>query len=37
MDNANKTVLVIGGSGGIGKAVVKQLQTIEPTDRKSVV
>lgn len=31
MDNANKTVLVIGGSGGIGKAVVKQLQTIEPT------
>ncbi|WP_261883030.1 SDR family oxidoreductase [Vibrio pelagius] len=31
MDNANKTVLVIGGSGGIGNAVVKQLQTIEPT------
>ena len=31
MENAIKTVLVIGGSGGIGKAVVKQLQTIAPT------
>ena len=31
MENAIKTVLVIGGSGGIGKAVVEQLQTIQPT------
>ena len=31
MENAIKTVLVIGGSGGIGEAMVKQLQTIDPT------
>lgn len=31
MENVIKTVLVIGGSGGIGKAAVKQLQTIQPT------
>lgn len=31
MENVIKTVLVIGGSGGIGKAMVKQLRELDPT------